>query len=124
MLNTQTIVTATDITKRDGISFQAKILHVDMEPINRALKGRTEVVYYAELIDIPYSDVLMQGWRIYCRICDVCEKCVITSLSKDYLTVEKYNPFQKYIPYQQKYTIQYSDIESMLLSENAYSFKM
>ena len=128
MFNVDEIVTVTDMTNRNGETFQAKIVHVDIEPLNRGspTPGPFDYYYYAKLLDISYQEVLLQGWCIYCKIdTSDAKKCVITSISKDkdQLTVEEYDPLKSYIPYQTEYNIKYYEIESILLSQKGFCLK-
>jgi len=112
----------------DKPEYTARILHSDVEPKNRGSPNvrDTETYYYAELLDHPYQDILLQGWVIYCYLSNggTSEKCVITSIDKkiDTFTVEKYDPFQ-YHPLQMQYTIGYNNIESILLCQKHFILK-
>jgi hypothetical protein len=109
--------------KSDTQPFQAKILHIDIEPLNRAQpKGFSDKYYYCEILDKDIKDILLQGWVIYCVVRGKQEKCVITSLTQNNVTVQPYNPYEAYIPFQPEYTIQYSNIQAILLSQKAYRF--
>uniref|UniRef100_A0A6C0B0A5 Uncharacterized protein n=1 Tax=viral metagenome TaxID=1070528 RepID=A0A6C0B0A5_9ZZZZ len=122
-MNVGNIVQVTDMLKSDALTFQAKILHVDVEPLNRAQqRGFSEKHYYCEILDKDIKDILLQGWVIYCVVLGQLEKCVITSLSQSELTVEKYNPYKTHTPFEYEYTIKYSDIQAILLSQKAYRF--
>lgn len=119
------VVQVTDMTKMDGPTFKAEIMHIDTEPKNITLQGYQHDCCYAKVLDIPYQNILLQGWVIYCVVNSSLNKCVITSISQDNISVELYNPYSKYNPMQQpEYAIQYSDIDSILLTKEAFSFQM
>ena len=125
MFRNGTIVLVID---RDKPECKARILHSDVEPKNRGSPNvlDTELYYYAELLDRPYQDILLQGWVIYCYLSNDgnADKCVITSIDNktETFTVEKYNPFQ-YFPFQSQYTIGYNNIESILLCQKHFILK-
>jgi hypothetical protein len=112
------------MTKIDGPTFKAEIMHIDTEPKNRSLQNYQHDCCYAKVLDMPYQDILLQGWVIYCVVAGSLNKCVITSMSQNNISVELYNPYITYAPMQSEYTIQYSDIESILLSKEAFSFQI
>uniref|UniRef100_A0A6C0LFK4 Uncharacterized protein n=1 Tax=viral metagenome TaxID=1070528 RepID=A0A6C0LFK4_9ZZZZ len=103
-------------------SYQGKMIRRNVElKIPKIPQYGFEVQYFVKFDKASYKSILLQGWHIYASMVGQIKRCIITSISDEELKVQLYDPANGHLPLQYDYTIKYENIDSILISPNAFT---
>jgi len=115
-----------NIHKKSDFSYQGSIIHTDYEYINRGAKTHGKhICKYINFYDKnAYHNLLLQGSPIYCFLNkSTLFKCYIESINKTNNIINSMKVAiltDDYVPYPKIYNITVDDVDSMLITDEAY----
>jgi hypothetical protein len=118
--------------KQKEFCYEGTVRNIRYSYVNRAAKhfGQEKNVYVSFLSTVAYNNLLLRGSLIFCNINNnnVALNCYISEIEKDTnnnitkLQVCKYDDENIYELNPTKYTVSLDQIESMLITDTAFTF--